>query len=36
LIPAVFWIHGFRIKHFRLNTNPDPDPGFDDHKFKKN
>ncbi len=33
----VFWIRihliRIRIKHFRLNT--DPDPGFDDQKFKK-
>jgi hypothetical protein len=29
-----------RIHHFRLNTNPDPDPiqiqGFDDQQLKKN
>ncbi len=24
-----------RIQHFRLNTNPDPDPGFDDQKLEK-
>jgi hypothetical protein len=32
-------IHFIRIQHFRLNTDPDPDPiriqGFDDHKLKK-
>jgi hypothetical protein len=32
-------IHFIRIQHFRLNTNPDPDPiwiqGFNDQKVKK-
>jgi hypothetical protein len=32
-------IHLIRIQHFRLNTDPDPDPiriqGFNDHKLKK-
>jgi hypothetical protein len=33
-------IHFIRIQHFRLNTDPDPDPirmqGFNDQKLKKN
>jgi hypothetical protein len=30
-------IHRFRIRiqHFRLNTNPDPDPGFISKKVQK-
>ncbi len=24
-----------RIQHFGLNTDPDPDPGFDDQKFER-
>jgi hypothetical protein len=28
--------HLIRIQHFRLNTNPDPDPdGFDEQKFQQ-
>jgi hypothetical protein len=35
IIPTVFRIriHLIRTRNFRLN--PDPDPGFDDQKFKK-
>ncbi len=31
------WIHWFRIRiqNLRLSTGPDPDPGFDDRKWKK-